>query len=355
MPPISMRRAAPLVLLTLVATACESSTAPAPAEEDPIRELRVDAADQWAFVSLGDPAEEVQVGDPSTSAEWHIGFFASSVMLNGGDAGPGGVQGFCVCDNEGLSDAQVAALTDDDGLAAFEAVTASDVPADEGAWEGDALVPVIDGWWSYDFTTHTVSADPSAVFLVRTAAGVSFAKLHVTGIAGATQQHAGTVTLEFAVQPGAGEPLGPVQTLEVDVSGGAVAVDLETGSLVTPGADGWDLELSGYTIRVNGGVSGDAEAGASRTGTPFDQVTDPGALSGRHYRGDAYGGVFATEDAGRRWYRYNLQGGHQIWPTYNVYLIRVDGEVYKVQLTGYYHPETGDSRHVTFRYELLGS
>jgi hypothetical protein len=52
------------------------------------------------------------------------------------------------------------------------------------------------------------------------------------------------------------------------------------------------------------------------------------------------------------WYRYNLDGGHQIWPTYDVFLIRRGDAVYKVQLTSYYGA-TGDSRQITFRYARL--
>lgn len=55
----------------------------------------------------------------------------------------------------------------------------------------------------------------------------------------------------------------------------------------------------------------------------------------------------------KRWYRYNLTGNdHQIWPTFDVYLVRRGSEVYKVQLIGYYNAE-GDPRFVTFRYVRL--
>lgn len=351
----ALSRAAAALLLVGASAACDSSTTPSLDGEDPIGALTVAAVDEWGFAALGDPANEVQVAERAQSADWHLGFFATSVMLNGGDAGPGGVEGVCVCQNEGLSDAQVMGLDEASGLEDFEDVTIADVPADEDAWESDELVPAVDGWWSYDMTTHQVSADPAAVFKVRTADGASFAKLHVTHLEGATQQHAGTVTLEFAVQPGAGQPFSATQSLEVDVSGGPVAVDLESGATVAVGSAGWDLELSGYVIRVNAGVSGDADAGAASAEAAFDDVADAGDLPSRVYVGDVFGGVFAPDDTARRWYRYNLEGNHQIWPTQNVYLVRVADAVYKVQLTGYYDPDTGDARHITFRYQRLES
>ena len=344
-----------LAVSALVLAACDDSPTEPDPVEDPVQELTVDAADDWTFIALGEEATEVTVSDRATSAGWDMGFFATGVMLNGGDAGPGDVEGACLCDNADLSDAAIMALTEEDGLEAFEAVTVADIPSDEEAWEGDAIVPAIDGWWTYNVSTHQVSANPDAVFKVRTAAGDAFAKLHVTAITDPTQGSAGTVTLEFATQPGAGEPFGSTVTLDVDVSGGPAAVDLDAGAQVSVGAEGWDLQLQGYDILVNGGVSGEGQVGALPVEEAFEDIADAGDLSDFLYRADAFGGVFASDDAGRRWYKYNLDGGHQIWPTFNVYVVRKGEAHYKVQIAGYYHPDTGDSRHITVRYERLES
>jgi hypothetical protein len=67
------------------------------------------------------------------------------------------------------------------------------------------------------------------------------------------------------------------------------------------------------------------------------------------YRRDAFSGVFAQQP----WYRYNITGtDNQIWPTFNVYLIKRGNEVYKVQLIGYYGP-AGEPRILTMRYARL--
>src|SRR5690606_27321732 len=116
-------------------------------------------------------ARVVAVADGATSTGWDLAFFATSVMLNGGDAGPGGVVGHCVCGNAGLTDADVGVLTAESELVAFEAVTLADVPAEAEAWEGDALVPVIEGWYAYDPVAHVVSAVPERVWKLRTADG----------------------------------------------------------------------------------------------------------------------------------------------------------------------------------------
>ena len=91
-------------------------------------------------------------------------FFATNATLNGGEAGPGGVTGFCVCQNAQATDAEVLAMTPESELADFEAVTS--VPA--GAmFSPDALTPAMIGWVT-QFNADA-AANPERVFLVRLA------------------------------------------------------------------------------------------------------------------------------------------------------------------------------------------
>nr|MCU0616345.1 hypothetical protein [Gemmatimonadaceae bacterium] len=64
---------------------------------------------------------------------------------------------------------------------------------------------------------------------------------------------------------------------------------------------------------------------------------------------DALGGPFGA----RPWYRYNVTGTDlQIWPTFNVYLVKRGAQVWKVQLVGYYDTQ-GQSRRITVRSARL--
>ena len=339
------------VLLTT--TSCSESSPSAPAaplapDEPDISTFTVNASDTWVFIAFGDELVTlVSVADPAASRAWDIGLYGTSVMLNGGGAGPSDVRGYCICQNDGASDEQVMELDAEGELAAFDAISARDGPGDEDAWTSDSLQPSIDGWYTYDLATHAVSATPDRVWYVRTASGDAFAKLHVTDIANPRQSSAGQVTVEFAVQPSAGAALGPAQVVVADLETGAVDLDLETGSIVE-GSDDWDLRLSGYEIRVNGGVSGEGQAGAVLAGEEFEAITDASNAPAPVYAADKFGGVFAEH----RWFRYNLDGNHQIWPTFDVFLIRTGDDVYKIQLIDYYGP-TGDSRQITFRHERL--
>lgn len=334
-------RGGAVLAVMAVAAACSDGGGTGP-EALPAGTVTVDASTGWALVDLD--AGAPVAGDPAASTAWEMGVFATSVMLNGGAAGTGGVKGYCVCQNESATNAQVQAMTAAGEQADFDAVTAASAPADSAAWTSDALVPVLAGWYDYNPTTHVISPAAKS-WKVRTAEGTGYAKLRIAAIEAPTRTTAGRVTIEYAVQTAKGGAMGAVKTATLDVSGGGrVYFDLLTGA-VSSAAD-WDVSLEGYTLRVNGGVSGGGQAGAVVVADAFAGITDASDLTASLYRGDAYGGVF---DA-KRWYRYNVTGtDHQVWPTFDVYLIRRGAALYKVQIVGYYGP-AGEPRRITLRY-----
>lgn len=345
----SMRKLTCGLAALVVLSACSESPTGGTEPEQELLTVTLDGAAGWAFADLDAASPSVAVSNPAANADWEIAVNATGVMLNGGQAGPGGVLGWCLCQNAAADDAQVRGFTAASELADFTAVTAAAAPADPAAWRADSLAPAISGWWTYDPVAHTVAADPSKAFLVRAAEGTAFAKVRVVAIAGAQRAHAGKVTLEYAVQLDAAAPMGETKRATVDVSGGRAYFDLLTGAAAT--AADWDLALEGYDIRVNGGASGAGHAGAVAATEPFEAIANAAAPPGSVFRADSYGGVFRT----RPWYRYNLTGSdHQVWPTFDVYLLKRGGTLYKVQLTSYYGP-AGEPRRITLRYAKLAS
>lgn len=333
--------------LAIGLASCDDNDGPVgPIDDDEPGTLTVDAVSGWAYVTLGDPAALVQVGDPNGSTAWDLALSATAVTLNGGAAGPADVRGFCLCQNDAATDEQVLAMTPAGQLAAFEAVTAADVPTDEDAWLSDALSPALDGWWSYDFTTHTVNPVTTNSWIVRAADESNLFKLRVADITGATRGTAGAVTLEVATWEG--DDYGATRTITLDATDGPVRVDLLTGTL---NGEDWDLWLEGFDLRINGGVSGDGRAGVVDAGTSFDQTPPATEPPARIFAADEFGGVFEDHP----WYRYNLTGSHDISPNFNVYLIETGSGIYKLQFTSYYRPSDGEARHVTFRYARLGN
>ena len=329
-------------LLLFVAAACSDSTTEPP--PPPVTgEITVDASASPAYVRLGDPSVAVTVSDPSTSTEWDLALFATSVTVNGGAAGPGGATAWCVCGNEDATVAQLQAMTPANQLAVFEAVTAADVPT-ATEFEADALNPVINGWFT-GTAGSTAAVSTRSWIIRRTTGGVILGKFRVTGVS-ATASGVNSVTVEYAIQLTAGAAFGATESRTLDLSAGAVYLDIASGPVAA--TTHWDLRFSGYEIRINGGVSGSGGVSAVVDETmPFSQMTAQYASFAPPvaYRGDAYGGVFVSSP----WYRYNITGtDNQIWPNFNVYLIRRGDTVDKVQLIGYYGA-TGTPRQITVR------
>ncbi len=338
------RRASAVVLLPAFLGACTADEIAAPAEEPAAGAVTIDASAGWAFFDF-DRGTTVAVAQPTASSDWDIAFNATSVMLNGGAAGPGGVTGYCICQNAGASTAEILAMTPQAEASDFAAVTAGSIPA-AGAFVADRLVPAIAGWSSAGGAAATAV---DRTFLLRRRTDAGFAKVRVTGIQNPTAATPGRVTLEYALQPAATAPLAATRTVTVDVPAtGGVNIDLDAGAVAAAGAP-WDLRFEGYTMRVNGGVSGTGGAGAANTTGAFAAITTA-SIEARAYATDRFSGIFSAHP----WHKYNLQGDHRISPTFDVFLIRRGSDVYKVQMTDYYGP-AGEVRRISVRYEQLAN
>jgi hypothetical protein len=341
------RRALGTTLAALLLAACERGELTAPVDL-PAGTVTLNSSTGWAYLSLASGAA-VTPGDPLTSPGWDIAFNATSVMLNGGQAGPGGVSGYCVCQNAAANPTndQILALTADGELADFAAVTAAAIPG-ASQFVTDTLTPVITGWYNGSGASATAAADRA--WLVRLRDSTAYAKVRVASIQAPTAASAGRVTLEYAVQSGTTGALGPARTLAVDVpASGNARVDLLGGAVATAGG-AWDLQLDGWRIRVNGGASGSGKAAATLATQPFAAVANAFAGAANAYRTDTYAGVFGQKP----WYKYNLRGDNRISPTFDVYLVRRGSAVYKLQIINYYGP-AGETRRITVRYAQLAS
>ena len=328
---------ATVVVATAACNSDDVVAPPAPAEGA----FTVNASQNWTFVSIEDSVVVTPAPSAGESEAWDIAFFATNVMLNGGEAGPAGVTGFCVCQNAQATGDEVLAMTAESELADFDAVTA--VPGGSTFVE-DALDPALSGWFTG--SGSSAIADPSKTFLVRLADSLAYAKVRVTSLQSPTVTSAGTVTLEFAVQPSPTAALGATQTLAVNLASGPVSVDLDAGAVTTSATD-WDLRLSGFAMRVNGGVSGPGK-GAVAAGTGSFASITTAKIADQAYRIDRYTGVFGAHP----YYRYNILGDNRISPTFDVYLIKRGSAVYKLQILGYYDA-TNTPRHISFRYKQI--
>jgi hypothetical protein len=330
-------------------SACATDTLVAPFV--PVtRTITVDASTAYAYLALDTISQVVSVASPSTSAAWDIGFYASGVTTNGGAAGPGGVSVYCLCQHATATTAQIQAMTAANQLAAFDSVTDAMVPA-AASFQPDLLDPVINGWYTGAGASATVTTGRSWIVRKTVGAAIILAKFQVTGISGASAATPGQVSFQYAIQPSAGAAFGATQTAMATVTAGTpVYFDLSAGGIGTSAS--WDLAFDGWNIRSNGGVSGSGSVKAvlDQT-TAFTSIDAAYAATApaQAYRGDTYSGAFAQNP----WYRYNITGtDNQIWPVFNVYLVRRGNAVFKVQLTGYYSP-AGAPRNITVRYAKI--
>ena len=337
---------------TLAACGADDATGPA---VDPINtsttEVMVDASTRTAYVALGDTVRVVSPADPASSTEWDLSFFATTAALNSGPTGPGTIRAYCLCANENVSNTEIQTLTAANQRAAFEAVTAAQIPADD-QFTGESLIPRIAGWFTG--AGASAQANPGRTFVLlrtRVLPVPLYGKFRVTNISGATATSPGAVTFEYTMQAVGTGPLPAVRTATVTVGSAPVFFDLVAGT-TSSAAGTWDIRFEGFLIRANSGASG----GAGHLVAPpvdgdfnaLDLVAlraTPNAAFGQ----DQLGGPFGA----RPWYRYNVTGTDlQIWPNFNVYLVKKGERVYKVQLTGYYDTE-GRARFITVRQARL--
>jgi hypothetical protein len=343
----SLRRSLASLSLLTVAACDEGIISPLPPGD--VGTITVDASASYAYVALeGDALVSRTIATPATSAEWDLGLFSTTVTSNGGAAGPGGVEVACICANEAATDDEVMAMSPESELDDFEAVTGAVLG--DLTFMSDALSPAIAGWYTGSGAAATLVAGRSWIIREGSPTAV-LAKFRVTAIAGASAESMGLVTFEYAVQSGAGEAFGAVQSVQLAVGTAPVYYDLTTGAVTT--TENWDVQFSGWTIRLNSGVSGSGTVrSVLDTTMPFEDIDATYAASApaQAFSADAFGGAFSIY----RWYRYNITGtDNQIWPTFNVYVVRRGGVAYKVQLTSYYGP-TGTPRQITLRYQRLG-
>lgn len=328
-------RLAALLLAVLPALACSAdTTGPAPLDAT-VREATF-SSNVASYLTLAEGPAAVTVADPATSTAWDVSFNTTSVSTNAA----AGIAVHCLCGNAAATGEQVAQMTTANQLSAFAAVTAAQVPADS-LFVADVFSPAISGWSTGSGAAAVVDAG-RLIVLRRGTADVTFVKAHVTAINGASATGPASITLEYAVQLAPGAAFDSVRTIEL-----AAGARFEFASRTAGTPTAWDLRLDGWSLRVNSGVSGSGTTLALAFASAFAPFTAATAaqVQPTTFRRDGVASQFGL----RAWYRYNVTGtDNQIWPTYNVYLVKRGQAVYKVQLTGYYSL-AGEPRNITIR------
>lgn len=178
--------------LVALSAACARDEITLP-ETGTVGQLTVDASAGWAYVDLASGAVVPQTS-ASTSTTWDIGFSATSVAVNGGTAGPGGVTVYCLCQNAAATTADVLTMTADNQATAFANVTALSIPASTAAgWSSETFAT--SKWYKYNLAGDNRISPTFDVYLVQRGSRVY--KLQVVnyyGPAGETRR----ITIRYA-------------------------------------------------------------------------------------------------------------------------------------------------------------
>lgn len=331
--------------------ACESEVAAPEEEVFEEGEITLDASSpvDFAYLSLAEGVQRTPA-DPENSTEWHVAFRRFTVRLNGGVAGPGSVAGYNLGNNAGAASEGVVALTPEDGRAAFEAVTEADIPPLSSFVEDGVAPDPGSSWFRFDPQTRTLVADPRRAWKVQESSGRGHALFRVVALRMEGPRPLG-LDIEFRRQDPGGT-LGAAGLESVDLTRGPAYVGFGGAERPQAASCDWDIGITPeFAVLVNGGCG----AGTFPLDVAEDFATATRADDAPEYADflAVISGAFpaGVSDAdGVFW--YGIQDANRMWPTYNVFLIAVDQEVYKVQIYDYYNA-TGASGFPSVRFLRL--
>lgn len=335
--------------LTLAASACESEVT-GPGDELIEGQVTLDATDPalFAYLTFAEGGGVVAVTDPQASADWVVAFRRFSTKLNGGVAGPGDVAGANLANFADALSTEVTALSMADADAAWAAVTEADITS--VTFVQDGIVEDLGGpWFRFDPIANTLVANTGAAWKVRESNGGS-SLLRVASLDMMGQAPLG-VTLEYRHQDSGGT-LGAVSTVDIDFAQGPGFVALAAGATVQPAGCNWDVSVSpSFSIDFNDDCgAGTFPLDATEDFTSLEQADDAPEYGG--FLSVISGAIPSSVDDAGGVFWYNIEGNNRLWPTFNVFLVRVGTAVYKVQVIDYYNA-TGDSGFPTVRFQQL--
>jgi hypothetical protein len=342
-----LRSAALALTLPVAFAACEDDTT-APEELLIEGQVTVDASSPITFQYFDlESLETITVTDAASDSDWDLAFRRFGVKLNGGVGGPGNVEGANLLNSAGKTEAEVLAFTRAYADSVWESVTGDDIAG--APFQFDNLVEAPSNvWFRFDPISRGLVANSGQAWKVRTAEG-GHGLVRVVGMVAPNALTSATVEVRYQA-PG-GTLAAPVE-IEGNTSAGPAFYDIETGTTVTPAGCNWDFSFDpGYAVTFNE---------ACDAGTfPLDAAADFTAVTVADDAPDyasflsAIAGAFpSTFDAPEDVFWYNLEGNQRLWPTYNVFLVRKGGTVFKLQVLDYYD-STGASGYPTVRFEQL--
>jgi len=285
--------------------------------------------------------DTVTLTDEEAAADtsWNIAFKRSNIILNGGVSGPENV------DAVDLATLGNPDSTDFEGFNDLASIGAGD-------WVEDHINLMINDWYSYNPNDHSFSLT-DYIYIMKDATG-NYVKFKVDEMESPGQPpNMGTITIVYIFAGTSRLFSGTPDTLTFDASsGGPIYVDFSAGSITNPpdpmNSTDWDILFENYEIHQNNTAFGSGMAAtypvwqSQDDSTDFDETPEAPAEP-QAYFPDQFASVLSD------WYDYNPET-HQLPSRNHVYVIRVNGSYFKMQIITYYDPDTMDSGYYTYRW-----
>ncbi|MBI4667556.1 MAG: HmuY family protein [Nitrospinae bacterium] len=279
---------------------------------------------------------------PETQARqdtsWDMAFKRSVIYLNSGPAGPGDVQGALIDPPVDVSREDFVKITADDLKRKFDSVTT--VPP--GAqFRGEDVEPAIFDWRVLKDGRYTHNSVKG--WKLRLADGARYAKMRMKRL----EADCKAITIQYAYQPGKDAPLDEERMATINPG---ECFNFKTGSIAPESGMEWDIKHDGSRLLINSSVSGPGRAGAlgsNKYGATWKNVENPSDSIA--YFMDEFGAVFRNP----KWYRYNIDGKHNLHPNGAVYAIKTLAGVYKLQVYEYFEHKGSDLGNFRIRYARL--
>ena len=280
------------------------------------------------------------------SGDWDILLRRFEVRLNSpatAGAATKNVTAFSIGNNRTADSAKILGFTIDNTKTAFDTIRSASIPGD-ASFSSDKLSEDKN---SYLNLNGAPTVAPGNFWKIKTANG-GYALVHATAVT--YTQALTSVTLETRLQTGT--TLGAARSVTVPVTGGSVNFSIVTNSVVTASGCNWDLNISAsFDISTNSacGVS-TYPGGASPTFAATTSASDaPQYITGLTVLSGPIPNSVTDSIAP---FRYNLLGTNRLNPTFNTYLIKSAGKVFKLQVVNYYSA-TGASGYPTLRVSRI--
>lgn len=306
-----------------------------------------------------DSAVELTAEEAATDTVWDVAFQRYKVFLNTSNP-DNPVSAYNMNNNaefygeDGAVNAElITAATADSELQEYLDVVTANIPEDDTMFHNDVTERILDGYYTYDFTTHSVTANAENFYIVKN--NDMYTKFAVTNL---TQNERVAADLTLSISYDFGD------AVELVLDGAALCTDGATHAYVDFATASTVAADEAHDLTVLCATGGfDFELGITETATAYQDFDNAVATaedadiysSYGYFKTNEYtvlGFSAITHGSFDSTWVYGANGGHTLWSDYNVYIIKTADKHFKMQFISYYDAD-GTSGNISFRADEI--